>query len=365
MNIHITLVGGQTAPVYQGILYSNPDKVIFIHSTETTEQTKILIKEISIPSDMMLFDAVSFDKISNSINTLLQNIRNEDFISINFTSGTKPWSVFFCDLFRTRSNTQLFYIDQNANLWDMRTLTSSKIPFNMEVQFRLYGNPLEHYTPLSSITNNDISVIKHIREIRSFNCSDFNQLTDSLGKQPNQTSYKLPSLSEIFYDKVEQKIVIHLVKKNNVKKTTLISPNVFKLVTFAGWFEIEIAIILSKWEKISDIRLNCKFPSKSNSPKNEIDIIAEIGTKLLFVECKTKLTNITDIDKFSNAVRIYGGIASKAILITESPLSETAQEKCKENGVLFFSFNNSSDYENIIKMLFLLLENELNTLNPN
>jgi len=365
MMIHITLVGGQTAPVYQGIIFSNPEYVFLIHSYETIDQANRLKNEISIPSELIQFEPVSFDKIYQNIQSILLKIGDEDRVSINLSSGTKPWSVFFFDQFKNRKNTQLFYVDQNANAWDFSTLKCSKIPLNMEAQFRLYGNPLEHFTSLSSITEKDIDIIKELKEIRAFNFTDFIQLTDLLGKQTHQTKHTLPSLSEISYNKLEHTVSVKLVKNNKVKKTNLTSPNVLKLVTFTGWFEVEVAFILSKWKKNNEIRLNCKFPAKNNAPKNEIDIIAEIGTKLLFVECKTKLTNITDIDKFANAVRIYGGTASKAILITESTLSETAKEKCKENGVLFFSFNNSNDFDNIQKMLLFLLENELNTLNPN
>ena len=365
MNIHITLVGGQTAPVYQGIIYTNPEFVYLIHSEETIDQANRLKNEISIPTELIQFDPVSFDKIYQSIQSLLSRINEEDRVSLNLSSGTKPWSIFFFDQFKNRNHIQLFYIDQNANIWDFSTLKCSKIPFDMEAQFRLYGNPLEHYTPLNAFTKQDIVVIKQIKEIRTFNYIDFNQLTDSIGRHPNQTSHILPSLSEINFDNEEQSITLKLVRNNNVKKVKLTSPNVFKLVTFAGWFEVEIAFIISNLKNINDIRLNCKFPATNNAPKNEIDIIVQIGTKLLFVECKTKLTNITDIDKFSNAVRVYGGTASKAILISESPLSEIAQEKCKENGVMYFSFNNNKENDRLQLLLTHLIENQLTTLNPN
>lgn len=35
MKIHITLVGGQPAPVYNGIIATQPDKVVFIYSKDS------------------------------------------------------------------------------------------------------------------------------------------------------------------------------------------------------------------------------------------------------------------------------------------------------------------------------------------
>lgn len=35
--VHITLVGGQPAPVYHGIVATKPDKVVFIYSDDSQE----------------------------------------------------------------------------------------------------------------------------------------------------------------------------------------------------------------------------------------------------------------------------------------------------------------------------------------
>ena len=41
--VHITLVGGQPAPVFQGIKYSNPDKIIYICSEESKKEIEIIL----------------------------------------------------------------------------------------------------------------------------------------------------------------------------------------------------------------------------------------------------------------------------------------------------------------------------------
>jgi hypothetical protein len=75
---------------------------------------------------------------------------------------------------------------------------------------------------------------------------------------------------------------------------TLHSEHVRYILLNSGWFELEIALMLATWEKNRAMRLNCIFPTKSGSPKNEIDIIVNAGTKLLFVECKTQIKNETE-----------------------------------------------------------------------
>ena len=59
---------------------------------------------------------------------------------------------------------------------------------------------------------------------------------------------------------------------------------------------MQVAEILSRWEKTKNIYMNCKFlvnqenidiKKAEQTPKNEVDIIIDTGDKALFVECKT------------------------------------------------------------------------------
>ena len=45
-HIHITLVGGQPTPVYQGVVLSQPDKIILICSKETKSDAEIITNKL-------------------------------------------------------------------------------------------------------------------------------------------------------------------------------------------------------------------------------------------------------------------------------------------------------------------------------
>lgn len=83
--------------------------------------------------------------------------------------------------------------------------------------------------------------------------------------------------------------------------------------------------------------MNCVFKSEQSTSKfndkNEVDVIVNTGQKLLFVECKTKITNITDIDKFASVVRNYGGDGSKSLFVTMFEMNEQQKEKCNDNKI--------------------------------
>ncbi|WP_276964799.1 hypothetical protein [Bacteroides graminisolvens] len=83
----------------------------------------------------------------------------------------------------------------------------------------------------------------------------------------------------------------------------------------------------------------------------------------MFIECKTQITNITDIDKFSTAVRNYGGMGCKALFITDAKMKDTAAEKCADSGILSFSMSDCKGSFSPSVMLFATLEQELFSIN--
>ena len=56
--IHITLVGGQPAPIYNAIVATEPEKVIFICSDDTKDICHSIQREIHIPSELKVLDPI-------------------------------------------------------------------------------------------------------------------------------------------------------------------------------------------------------------------------------------------------------------------------------------------------------------------
>lgn len=364
MNIHITLVGGQTAPVYLGIIDSNPDKVILIYSEQTEDEANRISTEMNVACELCIFHPVDLIEIEKSIQKVVTKIGAEDFVSINIGGGTKPWSILFYEHFKMIENSKLMYIDQNNLVWDLKTRTNHQAVFNIDVQFRLYGNPLTQYKRFDDYSQEDRNVIAEIKALRAFNFRDFNYMTDYLSNHTNENTIigKSGSIIEWLSDDK----AFRCSMKNKFGKELnkrLQSENIRSLLLNTGWFELQVAVLLSSWKKAKELRLNCVFPSTKGSPKNEIDIIINTGTKLLFVECKTQIFHETDIDKFASAVKVYGGLGSKAVFITDAPMSEKAIEKCNDHGILPFSLQSNNFSLSIEKLLFMKLENELFNIN--
>ena len=379
MKVHITLVGGQPAPVYHGIVATQPDKVVFIYSESSRDAVEKVRSEIHIAEDEQKpLDTTDPHLIMERAKALAEKYK-EDEVSLNISSGLKSWSHLFGRVFDSMPNASVVYMDQNNVLWNYRTMEhKADFVFDMDVLFRLYGNRLENHKTLTDYTEKDLNALGKIKNIRMFNVPDFNKLTATLNDKQqnilrNQNSGKFDlmangSQSYVEWEKTTKDSIgfvrIFLAKKNGKsREVTFESENAVDLAFNSGWFEFEVAMLLSKWTKAKSVYLNCHFPFKPKVDKNEVDIIVNTGTKILFVECKTQITHTTDIDKFRSVVKGYGGTGSKGLFVTDAKMTDVAREKCEEHGLLSFSLQDDHLGMSHEKALALLLDNELFNIN--
>lgn len=381
--VHITLVGAQAAPVYNGIIATQPDIVVYIFSTDSVKALERLRKEITISEDKQdPLDTTNPQIIIERATVLAEKYKNDN-VTINISSGLKSWSHLFGRVFDKYANAEVVYMDQNNVLWNYQTMTnSSDFVFDMHVLFRLYGNSLENnYTNFTDYTEEDKKACQQIELIRNFNVLDFNTLLSVLDNKKknilknnkfgtfeikNKADWWSGSCVEWMKKTANQNafVRIFLMKKNGQSSELKIEcSHAIELAFNSGWFEYKVASLLSKWDRAKELCLNCHFPLKPKVDKNEVDIIINTGPKLLFVECKTQITNSTDIDKFNSVVKTYGGMGSKALFVTDAPMNETAKEKCQEYGMMTFSLQDPHLGISNEKALQLLLDSELFNIN--
>ena len=376
--IHITLVGGQPAPVYHGIVATRPDLVVYIYSKDTNSKqaVKILKKEVGIKWLGYKLDPTDPVVIKKLAEKLAHIFNDSEEITVNISGGLKSWSYWFGVVFEKIPNATIIYIDQNNQLWNYRTMeSSSNFEFDMHTLFRLYRNPLTNYTPYTDYTEADFSAIPSIEECRAFNYQDFNRLLTVLNKD-SQTRLRTQDSGEfhlsdsLSYVKWERNsstgnstVVIHIQNNESSITKEFTSPHAIDLAFFAGWFECKTANLLSKWNKAKEICMNCHFPFKPGFDKNEVDIIINTGNKILFVECKTQISKTIDIDKFRSVIKAYGGTASKGLFITDAPMYDLAKAKCDEHNILTFSLQDNHGNMSCEEALITLLDTELDKIN--
>lgn len=363
MRVHITLVGGQASPIYNGIVAANPEKVVYIYSEQTKEIANRIADQVGIPSERRSMSPTDLVDIENKVKKCVERYANDE-VTVNVSSGTKPWSIYFAQHFGNLPNAKVFYIDQNNILSNLTDKTSYKFAFDVDAQFKVLNNPLTKYKSIKQYTEADDQCVSQIEKLRSFNYHAFNELATKFGKN-YAPSITLADGSSLAWDKQSNTMSCAIFKKNgNCLSLDMTSPNIRSLFANTGWFEYKVAKILAGWSQAIDVRLNCVFPASNNAPKNEIDIIVATDTKALFVECKTQITEITAVDKFRNAIEVYGGMGSKGIFITDAEMTPVALEKCKDSQLLAFSLQENHNGKPVDSALFEYLDKNINKINP-
>lgn len=342
-------------PVFVGIRESGADELILVHSNETKSVANLIAKYAAeftgIEIRMLEIPAVDYNTAKRTLDNELKCYADEE-VTVNISGGSKPWSIAVALLSSKYKNVTLIYIDQNCRIYNLSKEESQMVqPFDGGIRQILdYNmNSTESHIELTSYTEQDLNIIEDIKRVRRSCLKTFNSLT--IPSKANKSRFQnnladtiedLATGSTIEWNRRDpdmQYVKLYLTDSPYIEgnEYDFSSPHAFDLITSSGWFEYEVATILNGWDKTKEIWMNVVFPYNNKLPKNEIDIIVNVGYKLLFVECKTKIFDNTDIDKFASAVKAYGGMGSKAVFISMEPMSALTLEKCQTNNIASYS----------------------------
>lgn len=344
--VHISLVGGQPTPVYQGILLTKPDKIILVCSAETASLAKTIqakLAELKYFNVLIEYLSVEYTSvIRERISFILDNyVAPDDELSMNLISGAKIWSLTFLEQC-SRKDAHIFCISQNGKVLNIRGSSEVDIvEFDMFTQFALLSNPLAKYHSFADYGATEGQNAKIIKRLY------VNKVFQKLLKQAKEDIQQRYSGNISAYTKSDQSVEIgdnQYLEWHAEEKVFAISLNsdsyyevpgqyAAEMLLNTAWFEYEVARMMAEIYGATNVYTNCHFSSSNGEDKNEVDVIVNTGQKLLFIECKTQITKITDIDKFTSVVKAYGGTGSKALFVTLAPMKNTCLEKCKDNRI--------------------------------
>ncbi|MBR6926634.1 MAG: DUF1887 family protein [Bacteroidaceae bacterium] len=349
---HIALVGGQPVPVYIGIEDdAQAQDVVLVCSRDSYVEAK-RIKETLPARDISIEQCSPVDL--HEIEDLAARLKEQfaDYeLTLNLTSGTKLWTLSFFRIFADAPAVRFIYVDQNNVITDIVCKTSHTAQIDTLTRIALYGTPLKSYRALNDYTQADFQAINVIEKLRQANSPEFRRLTTKEPSVPLTIQEDLyretddGSFLEWSPDKQAATMYIKHWKTGIPVEQNIACDHLEEILYNFSWFELKTAYALKECAHIRNIWLNCTFEYQQGNPKNEIDIIAEFGNRLLFVECKTMIHDTTDIDKFHSALRNFSGTSSMGLFVTNDRPSlrmkdnyQRAMEKCQDNNILFFNF---------------------------
>lgn len=372
MNIQIASIGGQVLPVLQGIAEYPCDLVILFHTSES----KTIAENIAqtMVSDFNLVEvpeANEFFPILQSCNEIYSKHPGASWW-VNASSGTKIMSLALYSYFKGQEGTRnIFHIDQNGLVHSLIREENEPL-FNflpVKTYFDYSGQKIKSMTYFDVIDEDLFEIKNTVKNFHERNDQEFLQLNKLYSAQFSRTSHNFANFkiinprsdSTAVWNDEKSELVLTLFRKYKDQPDiySFYSREGIGIVFESKWFELEIAEILAAWPKTRELVWSLIVPYKDGQDKNEIDLIVNTGTKLLFVECKIQISDIKDIDKFRNVTKNYGGLGAKSILITYSKPPVRFFEKCSDNNILLFHFREANQLVNCVKDLYLLLNQEI------
>ena len=373
--VQITNIGGQTLPVIQGILEFPCSLNILLHSNESAQAAKKIADLLDENCQLTpINDANDFDGILTYIGNIVLD-HDQAIFYVNVTGGTKIMTLALYTYFVNRSiKATIFHIDQNGMvhyLNEMKTeALKSILPINQFIAFS--GQKVKSKTRVEDIPIEFFEAKNQVKKIVTQHFHEFKYLCDNyrkLGrKDTNLNDFELinpKSYSQVKWSNAEDELTLSLKKKYKFEydEYTFTGHEYIGIVLETKWFELEMVEIFKKWDKTKELAWSVVVPYLEGSDKNEIDVVVNLGNKLLFVECKTQVAEIAHIDKFRNATKTYGGLGAKAILITWHEPNKRIIEKCNDNNIILFSFTNPDKSINNKHDLYKLLDREISKSN--
>ncbi|WP_026750661.1 Card1-like endonuclease domain-containing protein [Sediminibacterium sp. C3] len=345
MKHQITFVGGQLLPVLVGIKEFAPDKIHFIVSEESKSKIS-LIKSFLTGNTFSenICNPFEFASIKSICEEILNNIDQNDDVQFNLTGGTKIMVLAAQSLIIER-NLDGFYINQNDTLLQLPSYSTRKLTSQITVKefLEISGHKLSRSKTISDFSSDDFKSIdiidkftmSHDRLILEIN-SKVRKTYDKLNKIPTAGHLAINQQAKLIW--TDKRISVEL-NGNEVFKIQ--SPNVRSLFFHASWWELIVAKEISLWPKAKELLIQCELPFRTDSfiTKNEIDVLVNLGGKLIFIECKSGNVNQEDINKMRIVKDTYGGIISKSLLVCRFRPKPTILEKCKELNIDVFFCN--------------------------
>lgn len=350
MRHQISFVGKQILPVYVGIKELNPDKVHLIASNESKDGIA-LIKPFfgeQIFSEHIC-NAHEFYTIKDTCEKIILELGKNDEVAFNLTGGTKVMLLAAQALIQ-KYQCLGYYINPDNTVLKVPSYTLQDLTCEITIKIflELSGHKLNSFKPINEVKSSDFSAASTIETFANENTEIFGIITKYFRNNYNNVGKQIPKTGSLEFDNnitfewTEKSAIVQL---NKINILSVSSSNIRRLLFLAEWWELVVAKEISKWTKFKELFVQCELPFKGDSKrqKNEIDILINLGRKLIFVECKSGAVRQEDIYKIKAIKDTYGGVISKSILISRFKPDQYVIEKCDEMDIgVFYVYDNNN-----------------------
>ncbi|MDT3403783.1 Card1-like endonuclease domain-containing protein [Mucilaginibacter terrae] len=335
----IALVGGQILPIYFGIKEFAPDHIHFIVSAESQGKSA-QIRHLIGPGKVAEYTCNPYE--ISSIKSICEKIIRQtiagDEVLFNLTGGNKVM-LLAAQAVMNEHSFKGVYINQNETVLHLPEMTEQPLSCTVTTAefIQLTGHQFSGFKKITDISTEDFRAAEKINDFAIYNEKAYLKILPAVSR--NFKTFKdvpvkgtLEINAGLSMNWSEKNVQLTLLGKNVLNVT---APSARELLFRAAWWELIVAEQIKKWVKVKELLLHCELPFKGDktATKNEIDILLNVGRKMIFVECKSGAVKQEDINKMKIVKDTYGGFIAKSILVSRFTPPPGIIEKCKELNV--------------------------------
>jgi hypothetical protein len=338
MKQQVVLIGGQLIPAYLGIKERKPDIVHLIFTNDSKLKLKYLISQFNnIDFHQHQVEPYAFDEISVLVEELIFNADGGNW-ELNLTGGTKVMALAAQNVFKG-FDLESFYIDQKSRMFFFNDKRYLDIKGNIKIStfLKLSGHKDIRRKTLSDYSKEDFQIAEDMYELHRTKNLDwlYGQIATDIGDRDCQENYfkEIPKAGSVRWMNGVLEI------KTSKIDYKAFEPNSLEICFTGLWWELVVAQQVRSWDLKQEMMIGVELLSKNvgSNAKNEIDIVLNTGKNMIFIECKSGKVKQEDINKMRAVTRVYGGLASRSILVCRKLPRPDLLEKCSDLGIEVFA----------------------------
>ncbi len=365
MKIHISLLGKEPLPCYYAIREYKADRIYLLGTSDNKEIAEAICRFLFKKGKKVSFESViPYDPsdIIQACEKIHQAFPQAECL-YNLTGGTKVMS-FAAYAIAMKHKADAIYISQENKMVSMRTFETRPFDCSLGIEeiFELHGQQLSRQ---EEVTSDKEQAVECSLIIKNFIINH-----PKLYRKLQQKNFV--NSSSLCLKKIKGGGCI--IESEGTPLFCIDHPNSSLLLFKGRWWEILVADAITRWKKKQNytfsVYKNVVFKPRSlkgqkitSEPKNEIDLLINIGNKLIFVECKSGTVTQEDIYKLNSVRHTYGGGMSRAVLISFYPLNDILKEKANENHIRIYARNHIAEQCDFLNRLSDFLESILSVRN--
>lgn len=365
--IHITLLGKESLPVFYPIVEFH-QRIVYLIGTKENKDIALTIERVLnyLGIEYHFCEVAAFDILETS--RVCDEIHNayaaDDEFLYNITGGTKPMAIGALSAAKKHASKIIYTngskcIDINTyESVDLQCKLDSKVLFIIQGQQVKEAEAYVENPKKSQVSWQIMDLILNNNKIYK-DLSAYREMCD--GNVPNSFNYK-----KIHFANDNG----HVIVLYDGATALDVDCEDSKELLFEGrWWETLVADTLSKWSNGRyGILQNVKFKNKSDAPestkdKNEIDIVVNLGTTFVMIECKSGNLTQNEIYKMDYVRNTYGSDKSKSVLVSFYPVKNDLREKAKESQIDVICPRSMSEQSKVLKSIPTKMEKIIKQFN--